>query len=408
MAGLVNLTTLSNNFKIKYGKMSDDTFDSSTPLQARIKVVSDFVGATFSEAIPTGFTGSVGAGELPDANAQPLVLTSFGAKKVYGRMKIDREALFASKGNEGAFVELLENQTAGVVKSYARYQEMLMMGDGTGALGTIDSGGVTTVTAGSVYDCVISAATWIEANWEERDYVNVTSSSDAKFEITTVTPSTRTVRLTRVTGSTVPAATNVVYMQGAYNAVPQGLSGVLSATSGSKYGVTIGRRWQAYQLAAASAGISVDLMNNACLELRRRCGQNPTMILTSFTQFRKYLNLLEDNKRYGMDQYVKVNARRSNFGPDMNGVISFSGLNYMTSTGPIPVFESRFCPADTMYFLNDNYIKQIRRKGFGWFDDDGTVIMRMADSDAYEARYGGYLENYIIPTFQAQITGLAT
>lgn len=407
MAGLVNLTTLSNNFKTKYGKMSDDTFDSSTPLQARVKVVSDFVGATFSEAIPTGFTGSVGAGELPEANAQPLQLTSFGAKKVYGRMKIDREALFASKGQEGAFVELLENQTAGVVKSFARYQELLMMGDGTGALGTIDSGGVSDV-GGGVYDLTISAATWIEANWEERDYVNIEAGNTDKFEITTVTPSTRIVRVTRISGSQVPAATDVVYMQGAYNAVPQGLKGVLSATSGSKYGVTIGRRWQAYQKAAAGAGISVDLMNECVLELRRRCGQNPTMILTSFTQFRKYLNLLEDQKRYGMDTYTKINARKSSYGPDMNGVISFSGLTYMTSTGPIPVFESRFCPADTMYFLNDNYIKQIRRKGFGWFDDDGTVIMRMADSDAYEARYGGYLENYIIPSFQAQLTGLAT
>lgn len=407
MAGLVNLTTLSNNFKIKYGKMSDDTFDSSTPLQGRIKVVSDFVGATFSEAVPTGFTGSVGAGELPEANAEPLQLTSFGAKKVYGRMKIDRESVYASKGNEGAFVELLQHQTAGVVKSFSRYMECVWMGDGTGALGTIDTGGVSTVNS-TTYDITISAATWIEANFEEKDYVNIEAGNTDRFEVTVVTPSTRVIRVVRISGSQVPAQGDVVYMQGAYNAVPQGLKGVINATSGSKYGITIGRRWQSYQLAAGGVGISVDLMNNAVLELRRRCGQNPTMILTSFTQFRKYLNLLEDQKRYGMDQYVKVNARRSNFGPELNGVISYTGLTYMTSTGPIPVFESRFCPADTMYFLNDNYIKQIRRKGFGWFDDDGTVIMRMADNDAYEARYGGYLENYIMPPFQAQITGLAT
>jgi hypothetical protein len=128
------------------------------------------------------------------------------------------------------------------------------------------------------------------------------------------------------------------------------------------------------------------------------------MILTSYTQYRKFQALLEDQKRYDM---VTIQSRRGNYGPNLNGTVSFSGLQYLTTTGAIPVLESRFCDEDRMYFLNDDYIKQVRRKGFGWFDDDGTVIMRMADSDAFEARYGGYYENYIIPSFQARIDNLA-
>jgi len=42
------------------------------------------------------------------------------------------------------------------------------------------------------------------------------------------------------------------------------------------------------------------------------------------------------------------------------------------------------------------------------FDDDGSVFLREAASDAYSARYGGYFENYIAPPFHGVLTGLAT
>lgn len=398
MAGNANLTTLSAAFKTKYGKLSDDTFDSSTPLQGRIKVVNDFVGAEFKEAIPQGFAGSVGAGSLPEANAEPLVQCTVTAKKVYGRMKIDRESIYASKGEAGAFVELLKHQTAATVKSYTRFSEFILMGDGTGKLGVIGTSGVSGTNP---YDLTISAATWLEANFEEKDYVNIGTGNTDLFEVTAINPTTRVVTVNRISGSKVPADADAIFMQGSENAVPQGIKGVLDATSSTKYGVNIGRRWQATQVAAGGAGLSVDVMNQAVLELRRKCGHNPTMILTSFTQYRKFMNLLEDLKRYDM---VSVSARRD----DLKGLVAWKGLSYMTTTGAIPVFESRFCDNDRMYFLNDNYIKQIRRKGFGWFDDDGTVIMRMADDDSYEARYGGYYENYVMPPFHAVVTGLAT
>lgn len=406
MAGLVNLTTLSANFKNKYGKLSDDTFDSTNVLSARAKVVSDFVGSTYIDAIPLGFAGSVGVGTLPEANAEPLSNASFSAKKVYGRMKIDREALYASKGDEGAFVELLSHQTAATVKSYSRLGEFFWMGNGDGVLGTLKSSGAVVTNTDPIF--VLQVATsFLEANFEEKDYVNIGTSNTDTFEITSVDPTNQRITVTRLGGAKVPANSDPVYIQGGSSGTnsPLGLKKVCQATSSTLYGITVGRRWQSYQNLSVGTGLTVDLMNQSVLELRRRCGQNPKFILTSFTQYRKYMNLMEDQKRYDL---TTIYGRRRDLGPDLTGVAAFSGLQYLTTTGPIPVLESRFCDADTMYFLNDDYIKQVRRKGFGWFEDDGTVILRMADSDAYEARYGGYYENYIMPSFQAVITGLST
>ena len=43
----------------------------------------------------------------------------------------------------------------------------------------------------------------------------------------------------------------------------------------------------------------------------------------------------------------------------------------------------------------------------GWFDDDGTVFLRLQNDDAYGARYGGYYENFIIPTGHGFLENLA-
>lgn len=405
MAGLVNLTTLSANFKNKYGQLSDDTFNTSNVLTARAKVVSDFVGSTYIDTIPLGFAGSVGVSTLPEPNAQPLSNASFSAKKIYGRMKIDREALYASKGDEGAFVELLSNQTAVTVKSYARLGEFFWMGNGDGILGQIaaSSGVQTNSDPTFVLNIGTTATPFLEAAFEERDYVHIGVGNTDLFEITIVDPVNSRITVARLSGSKVPANSDNIYIQGGSSGTvsPQGLKSTVQATSGSLYGITVGRRWQSYQQLNVGTGLTVDLMNQNVLELRRRCGQNPKFILTSFKQFRRYMALMEDQKRYDM---TTINSRKE---ASLGGYAAFTGLTYLTTTGPIPVLESRFCPDDTMYFLNDDYIKQVRRKGFGWFEDDGTVILRMADSDAYEARYGGYYENYIMPTFQSVITGLS-
>ena len=108
--------------------------------------------------------------------------------------------------------------------------------------------------------------------------------------------------------------------------------------------------------------------------------------------------MLEDQKQYIIEP-------RS---PELQGKVSFKGVEFMSSAGPVGVFPERFIEDDRMYFLNDNFIEIKHRPDFGWFDDDGSVFLRTASQDAYEARYGGYLEAYIVPSFHGVISGLAT
>lgn len=390
-----NLTTASNLFKIKYGALSVNTYNSANVLLGRAKKEFNFTGKRMDIAVPTSFAGGVGSGSLPTPNyaaVQDAVITS---KKMYSVIQIDREAIKASSANEGAFVEMTKYAVQKGVESWMRNMSRALFNDGTGALGTIQAGGVS---GSGPWDVVISAATWKEANFEEKDYVNLEGSLSAVFEVTAVVPATRTITITAVSGSYTPVAGDVIYMQNSKNNDPSGLKGVLDATSGSLYGISVGRRWQAgAQVAAGGAGLTTDLMNQTMLEIQRKSGKVPNLILCSFTQYRKLLNVLEDQKQYIVEP-------RS---PELVGKVSFRGVEFMSSAGPVAVLPERFIEDDRMYFINDNYLTIHHRPDFGWFDDDGSVFLRTASSDAYEARFGGYLEAYVVPSFHGVISGLA-
>jgi hypothetical protein len=400
-----SLSTASNLFKIKYGKLADNTYNSANVLLGRCKKEYNFVGKRMDIAVPTSFAGGVGSGSLPIANYASVQDAVIEAKKMYAVGSIDREAIKAASVSEGAFIELTKFSTQKAVESWMRNMSRTLFNDGTGSLG------VTTAAAAggsaAAPTVVISSATWKEANFEERDYIMLDSvtnpySTSAIWEITAVAPSTRTLTLSRISGTvdlTADTGAKTLYMQYSKDSDPSGLKGVLDATSGTQYSITVGRRWQASaQIAASSAGITADILNQGMMEVQRKCGKVPNLIITSFTQYRKLLNILEDQKQYLLDPRAQ----------DLVGKISFRGLEFMSAAGPVGIFPERFCEDDRVYLLNDNYLTIHPRPDFGFFDDDGTVLLRDASSDSYSFRFGGYLQTYVVPPFHGVITGLAT
>lgn len=396
-----DLTTATNLFKIKYGKLSDNVYNSANVLLGRVKKDYNFTGKRMDVAVPTSFGGGVGSGSLPTANEASYEDAVISAKKMYSVVQVDREAIHASANDEGAFVRMTKHVVQKGVESWMRNMSRSLLNDGTAALCQFSGSASGSATAPVITAIATGSYAFNEANVEEKDYVNVNSLSSV-FEIVSVVPSTRVITLARISGSDdltgIGAGTHTVYMQNSKDADPEGLKGVLDATSSTKYSVSIARRWQAFQKAAGSVALSTDLMNEVMLGVEKQCGKVPNLIVTSYTQYRKLLNLLEDQKQYVIEP-------RS---PELKGKVSFRGVEFMSSAGPVGVFPERFCDADRMYFLNDNYITIYHRPNFGWFDDDGTVFLRDSSSDSYSARYGGYLQTYIPPSFHGVMTGLST
>ena len=392
-----SLTGATALFKTKFGKLSENAYNSANPILGTIKKDYNFVGEDMKVAVPTFFSGGVGSGSLPTANPASAVKATILAKKVYGVTEIQREALKASASDEGAFVEAMKWNVQKTVEAWNRNASRIMFGDGTGALGTINANATGTAAAPVI---VISSATWVEGHWEENDYVN--ASTDASvFRVDAVNPATRAITLTRLSGTLDLTATGsglIVYMQNSKDNDPIGLKGVLDATSGSLYGVTVQRRFQSTQIAAGGSGISSDAMNELVSKIMFKSGKAPKMLVTSYTQMRKIKNFLEDQKVYQIDPRAS----------ELKGKVSWSGVEFMANGSKIAIIEDRMCPDDRMYGINTDFITAYHRPDFGWFDDDGTVFLRVTNDDAYGARYGGYYQNYIIPSFHGAITGLST
>jgi hypothetical protein len=191
-------------------------------------------------------------------------------------------------------------------------------------------------------------------------------------------------------------------MQGSKDNDPAGLKEILDATSGSKYNVTVGRRWQAYQK-AVTTGITTDLMNNCMINAEKKVGVAPDIIVTSYEQYEKLLNLLEDQKRY---QLTSMGPKAKG----LEGVVSFDGIQFMSSRGAVKIFPDKFMEADRMYFLNSDHITYYRRPDSGFVNEDigGKGYLRVAEEDQFEARLATYGQIFIAPTFHAELTGLTT
>jgi hypothetical protein len=405
-----SLTTVSNLFKTKYAKVSENTYNSANVFWGRVMKSYDFTGRQMFKPVPQSFSGGVGSGTLPTPNYENVEDAILTAKKVYATCSIDRETIKASANDEGSFVRATKHVVQKTVESYMRNASRIVFNgyDATTNTGSIAAGdGSTNVsgagTSGNPY-LVTLVSTTKESNIEERDFWNYNAETTL-LEVTAYNPSTNVVSLVgtsaglaALSGAGPMLTTVFFYMQGSRGNDPMGLKSILRATTGSLYTIPVTRRWAAGALHDASgAGVTTDMMNADMLEIERKSGKVPNMIVTSFTQYRKILNLLEDMKTYNLP------ARSA----DLKGNISFKGVEFMSSAGAIGIFPERFVDDDAIYYLNDNFIEICHRPGHGWFDDDGTVFLRSSTADSYEARYGGYWEMYVAPIFHGTRHGLA-
>jgi len=405
-------------FKINYYKKSENMYNSFNVLHGRVKKKYDFSGRQRFVSTPLSFSGGVGAAVIPQANAGKYQGAIIESKKMYASAKIDRESIKASANNAGAFVQATRETVQKTVESYMRNCSRVLFGDGSGILARGDGATNISGTGSVATPFVVRLASYHLEDIEEKDFVQLVTGMAAApdnsggtaeggitkanlLEVVAFDESTGDISLvgtspalTLLIGSPLPA-TSGFCMQSSYEAEPIGLGAVEKFTSGTLYNIAYQRRWSMTVQDAGATGITVDKMNNLMLSVERKFGKVPNMIVCHYTQFRNILALLEDQKVYNLPNR------------NIKGNLSFQGVEFMSTRGPVGIFVDRFCPEDKIYFLNDNFIELHHRPDFGWFDDDGTVFLRAADEDSYEARYGGYWQSFITPTAHGVISNLA-
>lgn len=401
-----NTTTLSNMFKIKYGKKSYAVFNTSTPLWSRIKKEHGFFkGKSLTIEAILGFTGSVGSGSLPLQNIFNDQNASLTRKKLYSRILLDREAMIASEGAEHAFEQLTKRQVRKGVESFMRNLERQLFAFENGKV--FEGDNATQVsglgTLASPYVVNALSSTWVEGFVEENDML-FCASETTPLTITKVDPVNKVVYLDG-TSATLAAATGAsataakFYMQGSSGTDIQSILAAAEQTSSTLYGVNVGRRWQSAQIDAASAGITTDLVNQLVTQVEYQAGESPDLIVTSYKQYRKIQDLLGDKLRY-----MDVTNRDKMF---RKTEFNFQGIQWNTTSGVIPIVTSKMCPDSRLFALNTDNIVLYTAEAPKWADEDGTVLLRSSSADSYEARYVMYGELFVHPNAQGVLKNLA-
>lgn len=377
------------NFKTVFQQATEIALNLATPYRARVRKSNDFTGSDKTGSVSLSLGGGRGSGStLPASNQRTVKKILISKIETYGKYVMDRPTLIAGSDDKGSFRRSDKLAVKGVVDSVNLNLERQCFGQDE--LGIIDS-----VTGSGPWDCVITAASWVQANFVLGDYVNVDSGNTDQFEITGIDNSTRTVELTRITGSQTPASTDEIFLQNSEGNEMVGYADAFDTTVTSLFNVTKQYGWEATRTDASAATISNDFLADSVIDTQTRTGKAPTEIHASVGQFKNLLATITD------PQYYIGVARSGEY------KMSYKGLSLLSpvSNEELPVFINRFIHDTKVYLINNEDSELMFAPNFGWFEEGPQ---RITGTTQYEYPFGGEVAHFFHPSHQAEIYNLAS
>ncbi len=384
---MVTMTSADNALKSVYlGVVSDQLNTAANPLLAAIRQsTADVWGKEVRRLARYGVNGGVGAGteegDLPASagnNYEQFVTT---LKNLYGTIEISDKAVRASENNVGAFVNLLNAEMDGLVRSSSFNFGRMLFGDGSGVLTTVSAVSGTTVTAASVKNLIEGMVVdFISAD------TAVTGATGRRITAVDRDNKTFTVSGATLTGV---AKDDKVCVQGSYNLELTGL-GAIFKTTGTLYGLDRAtHKWLIPYIKTSVGAITETAIQTAIDRLEETAGSRVNFIVCSWGVKRALQKLFGENKR-NIDVTELAGGYRT---------ITYNG---------IPVVADRFCPDGTMYLLNTEDFCLHQLCDWKWLEgDDGRVLKQVAGKPVYTATLVKYADLICTrPCGQAMLSGI--
>ncbi len=387
---MVTMNSADKALKSLYlGVVADQLNTQVNPLLARIRQTTEDVwGKEVRKLARYGINGGIGAGtetgELPDAqgnNYEQFVLT---LKNLYGTIEISDKAVRASENNAGAFVNLLNSEMEGLIKSSSFNFGRMLFGDGTGKLasvasvetdGTVVFDSVKNIFEGMVVDFLHSGS--VISGYAQR----VVKSVDRTNKKVTFAG-------TAIASSAV-VADDIITVQNSYNREITGLGAIFKST-GSIYGLDrANNKWLVPYMKSSVGSISETVIQKAIDEIEENTGSKVNFIVCSSGVKRALQAHLAQYKRN-----VDITTLEGGY-----STITFNG---------IPVVSDRFCPDGTMYLLNTDDFALHQLCDWQWLEtQDGKILNQTAGKPVYNATLVKYADILCSrPCGQGMLTGI--
>ena len=357
------------------------------PLLAKIKQsTADVWGKEVRRLAQYGVNGGVGAGteegSLPAAGGNNYDQFVTTLKNLYGTIEISDKAVRASENSAGAFVDLLNAEMEGLLRSSAFNFGRMLFGDGSGILCTVSAVSGNVVTVDSVKN-VIEGMT-VDVLDADGDQVSGVTAR----RITAVDRADKTITLSGGTLTGVVAGCTLC-VQGSHTLELTGL-GAIFKDDGSLYGLSRAERpWMVPYIKESVGTISENAIQTAIDYLEETAGSRVDMIVCS----------------WGVKRALQAVLAESRMQTDMAELAG--GYRTITYNG-IPVVADRFCPAGTMYLLNTRDFCLHQLCDWKWLEgDDGKVLRQVPGKPLYTATLVKYADLICTrPCGQAMLTGI--
>ncbi len=322
-----------------------------------------------------GVNGGIGAGtedgNLPSAKGNNYKQMVSTLKNLYGTIEISDKAIRASENNAGAFVNLLNAEMEGLVKSSTFNFSRMLFGDGSGILGTIIDASENALILDD--DCVpLVEGMVVDVYTNQGVFV-------PEFSGKVISKYDNNTKSVYIQGETfeddAPPLNSYLVANGAWGKEITGLKAIFDTESETLYGLNRSNNsWLEPYISSNVQQITEQKLQKAIDEIERASGSAPNFIICSWG-VRRALQTL----------FATSNTRIET----LNLAGGFTAMSY----NGIPIVVDRFCPKGTLYLLNTNDFAIHQLCDWQWLEgDDGKVLKQIPGKPVYTATLVKYAE----------------
>ena len=386
---MVTLETADNVLKNFYLEaIARDIDNKSSVFLSQIEKTSvNVVGKSVSKIIKTGLLSGVGAGtetgDLPVGDSAETIVLNAPLKNLYGTIQISDKAIRASANNEGAFVNLLNEEMHGLLQSAKYNFSRMLFGDGNGKLANV------TTVVGTV-DLYVDAP----QAFEEGMYIDIYNEGDKILEKNKVTLVDKVSGKIQISGEgwtedNTPIIGSTIYMHGVQPETElTGLGALFSEND--IYETDRTKMYMRPFIAEDVESFELEFLDRAMDLIEERSGSRVNFILCSWAVKRYILRMARE---------AGVEIGMTTVGNDTR-VPTYNG---------IPIVVDRFCPASNLYLLNTDDFKICQLCDWQWMEgEDGKILKQIAGKPVYTATLVKYAELLCVkPCGQGMLQGIS-
>lgn len=389
----LTMTTADAALKEDYQPAVREQINNKNVLLAQIeKNTEDTDGRRAVLSLHVTRSSGVGAradgGTLPDAGNQGYAEERIPLFRNYGRIEVTGQTVRSMKRDATSFTRAVDSETKGITKDLRRDVNRQAYGTSNGVIASYTN--ATTGTAVITLNAATTAAAFRQLEVGMTVDGGTVAAPTADFGVSPIVKivSSNFAALT-VTVDSAVTQTNASKLfrhgnGGATGGVGQkeitGLQSIV-LDSGTLFNVdpTVNPVWKAVRSSNSSVlrAPTENLFAAQMHAVEIANGDPINLWITTDGVFRAYSNNLTALKRFPGTLALKG---------------GFSALSITAGGGEVGFTWDRDCPGNTAFGLDTEDLVEFQASDWEWMDEDGAVLSRVANKDAYEATLFKYHE----------------